>query len=108
MDLSAETLLAILAIYCGAGVIKGAVGFGLPVTAAALLPFVVPVELALGLNAIVIIYTNLLQIRLGRAYRAGLSAAWPVMAGMVVAVLNLPNQASVPEIVMNTRLETVI
>ena len=86
MDLPIETVFAVLAIYCGAGVIKGAVGFGLPVTAAALLPFVVPVEMALGLNAIVIIYTNLLQVRLGRAYRDGLLAAWPIMAGMVVAV----------------------
>ena len=86
MDLPIETVFAVLAIYCGAGVIKGAVGFGLPVTAAALLPFVVPIEMALGLNAIVIIYTNLLQVRLGRAYRDGLLAAWPIMAGMVVAV----------------------
>ena len=86
MDLATSAFFAVLAIYCGAGVIKGAVGFGLPVTAAALLPFVVPVELALGLNAIVIIYTNLLQVRLGGAYRDGLVAALPIMGGMMVAV----------------------
>lgn len=79
-------MLAIAAIYFVAGAVKGASGFGLPVVAVALLPFVVPVEMALALNSIVIFLTNLQQIRQGGEIRAGFSAAWPMMVGMAIMV----------------------
>ncbi|MFK7942670.1 MAG: sulfite exporter TauE/SafE family protein [Paracoccaceae bacterium] len=79
-------LAAIAAIYLAAGLVKGATGFGLPVVSVALLPFVVPVEMALALNAIVIFVTNVQQIRQAGAIREGLRAAWPMMVGMAVMV----------------------
>ncbi len=80
------TLAAILATYLLAGAVKGAMGFGLPVVAVTLLPFVVPVETALALNSIVIVLTNFQQIRQGGRYAEGFSAAWPMMLGMSLMV----------------------
>ncbi|MEO1494100.1 MAG: sulfite exporter TauE/SafE family protein [Pseudomonadota bacterium] len=80
------TLAAILATYFVAGAVKGAMGFGLPVVAVTILPFVVPVETALALNAVVIVLTNFQQIRQGGAYHEGFAAAWPMMLGMSLMV----------------------
>ena len=82
----ADVLLAVLSVYLLAGMVKGAMGFGLPIVSVSILPFVVPVGTALGLNALVLIATNLQQIRQGGACRDGFVAAWPVMAGMLVGV----------------------
>ncbi len=80
------TLAEVAAIYLLAGLVKGAMGFGLPVVAVTLLPFFVPVEMALALNAIVIFFTNIQQIRQAGAVREGLGAAWPMMLGMAIMV----------------------
>ncbi len=81
------TLLAIiLATYFFAGFVKGAMGFGLPVVAVTVLPFLIPVETALALNALVIATTNLQQIGQAGATRQGFTAAWPMMLGMALMV----------------------
>ena len=79
-------LAVILAIYLFAGFVKGAMGFGLPVVSVTLLPFLVPIETALALNALVIMTTNLQQIVQAGAMRDGLIAAWPMMLGMALMV----------------------
>jgi uncharacterized membrane protein YfcA len=61
-------------------------GFGLPVVAITVLPFLIPVETALALNALVITTTNLQQIVQAGAARAGFAAAWPMMLGMALMV----------------------
>lgn len=81
-----ELLAVILAVYFAAGFVKGALGFGLPVVAVTILPFVVPVEMALALNALVIMTTNLQQIGQAGATRDGFLAAWPMMLGMALMV----------------------
>lgn len=86
MTLDPVSLAPVLAVYLIAGVIKGAMGFGLPVVAVALLPFFVPIDMALALNAVVILLTNLQQIRQGGAPREGLRAAWALMLGMTLMV----------------------
>ena len=77
---------AALAIYLLAGLVKGASGFGLPVVAVTLIPFVLPLGTALALNAIVILFTNIQQIRQGAGLRPGLAAAWPLMLGPTLTV----------------------
>lgn len=86
LGVTLPVMAAIGAIYLAAGLVKGVTGFGLPVVSVALLPFVVPVEMALALNAIVIFATNIQQIRQAGEIRAGLGAAWPMMAGMAIMV----------------------
>ena len=86
LHLEPGLIVLILATYLAAGVVKGAMGFGLPVVAITLLPFIIPVEMALALNALVILVTNLQQIRQAGESRAGLAAAWPMMLGMSLMV----------------------
>ena len=86
MSFSPELLISIIAIYLVAGLVKGAMGFGLPLVAIALLPLVVPVEAALALNAIVVVVTNLQQIVQGGRYREGFTYAWPLVLGMAIAI----------------------
>ncbi len=81
-----EFLALTLLIYFVAGFVKGAIGFGLPVVAITLLPFFVPVETALALNALVIMTTNLQQIFQAGGAREGFRAAWPMMLGMALMV----------------------
>jgi uncharacterized membrane protein YfcA len=76
----------ILAIYLAAGFVKGALGFGLPTVAITVLPFLIPVEEALALNALVIAVTNLQQIVQAGATREGFAAGWPMMLGMALMV----------------------
>jgi uncharacterized membrane protein YfcA len=79
-------LAAVLAIYLFAGFVKGALGFGLPTVSVAVLPFLIPVETALALNALVITTTNLQQIGQSGAARQGFRAGWPMMLGMAIMV----------------------
>ena len=76
----------ILAVYLVAGFVKGAMGFGLPVVAITVLPFFIPIEEALALNALVIMVTNLQQIAQAGEPRAGFRSAWPMMLGMALMV----------------------
>ncbi|MEM7211165.1 MAG: sulfite exporter TauE/SafE family protein [Pseudomonadota bacterium] len=86
MALEPMTLISVMAIYLLAGLVKGAMGFGLPLVAIALLPLVIPVDMALSLNAIVIVVTNLQQIIQGGRYREGIAAGWPVILGFALAI----------------------
>lgn len=86
VGMETTTLATVLAIYLAAGLVKGAMGFGLPLVSIGMLPFVVPIETALALNAIVVVLTNVQQIAQGGAYRAGFRAAWPVIAAMALTV----------------------
>lgn len=79
-------LALILTIYLVAGFVKGAIGFGLPTVSITILPFLIPVEEALALNAIVIMITNAQQILQAGAARQGLAAGWPMMIGMAIMV----------------------
>jgi len=85
-ELPPASVAAVLAVYLVAGAIKGALGFGLPVVAIAALPFVVPVETALALNAMVILVSNVQQVRAAARLREGLAAAWPMIAGTALMV----------------------
>lgn len=80
------SLAAILAVYLLGGFVKGALGFGLPLVAISLLPLVVPVDMALMLNAVVIPLSNLNQLL--RAGRAGAAAKrfWPLGLGLAIGI----------------------
>ena len=86
VPVEAGLLAPVLLIYLLAGLVKGAMGFGLPLVAISLLPLVVPVETALALNAIVVVVTNLQQVVQGGQYRAGFTNAWPLVVGMIIAI----------------------
>ena len=80
----ASLVLALL-VYGLAGLVKGALGFGLPLTAMALLPFVLPVEIALGVNAVMLFVANGVQLaRTGRTVET-VRRFWPLCAGVGLA-----------------------
>lgn len=88
-DITPEVLIGLLpvaGVFLLAGLVKGATGFGLPVVSVTLLPFFLPIEWALAINSMVIVATNLQQIRQGGHTREGFAAAWPMMAGMTLMV----------------------
>lgn len=86
MIVSSELLALVVLVYLLAGLVKGALGFGLPMVSIALLPLIVPVDTALALNAIVVVATNLQQIFQSRQIREGFSYAWPLVLGMAIAI----------------------
>ena len=77
---------AVLLVYLTAGTVKGALGFGLPLIAGAVLPQLVPLPLVLAINAVILPITNTVQFA-----RAGDTAGvagrhWPVLLGLALAV----------------------
>lgn len=79
-------LPAVLAVYLLAGAVKGALGFGLPLIAGALLPQFVPLPLVLAVNAVLLPITNVVQFARAGDVAATLRAHWPVVAGLALAV----------------------
>ncbi|TVP94020.1 MAG: hypothetical protein EA338_13225, partial [Roseinatronobacter sp.] len=51
----------VAAVFVLGGMVKGALGFGLPLTTMAILPFFVPVDAALAVNVVVLFLTNIAQ-----------------------------------------------
>lgn len=84
LDLS--ELFAVLAIFVAGGMIKGAMGFGLPLATMSVLPLVIPVEAALAINAIVLPLTNVTQFLHERRMSETLRRFSPVVVGVVIGV----------------------
>lgn len=91
------TIAAIAAVFVFGGMVKGALGFGLPLVTIAVLPFLVPVEVALALNSVVLVGVNAVQaaqfwqgaviLRLAAPVAAGIAVATPLAT---VAAVGLP------------------
>ena len=84
--MSGGTLAIVLAVYLAAGVVKGALGFGMPLIAGAVLPQIVPLPLVLAINAVILPITNTVQFARAGATGAVLRRHWLVLAGLAVAV----------------------
>ena len=79
-------LSGVLLIYLLAGMVKGGLGFGLPLTSMALLPLLVPVDLALAVNAIMLFVTNAYQFLMAGRVGETLRRFWPVVLGVALGV----------------------
>ncbi len=84
--LDPATALIVAAIFVFGGVVKGATGFGLPLTTIAFLPLIVPFDLALALNTLVVPATNVAMIWAMREPLGDLRASLPVIAGIAATV----------------------
>ena len=79
-------LAAMLLVYGLAGTVKGALGFGLPLVAGAVLPQFVPLPLVMAINALLLPTTNLVQFsKAGNAVETA-RAHWPVLLGLLLSV----------------------
>ncbi len=85
-ELSAAGALLVAVIFIFGGTVKGATGFGLPLTTISLLPLVVPLDLALALNTLVVPITNAAQsVAYGPAL-ANIRICLPLVAGVAATV----------------------
>ncbi|MDJ0612786.1 MAG: sulfite exporter TauE/SafE family protein [Rhizobiaceae bacterium] len=82
-----EFLLIIFLIYLLAGLVKGVMGFGLPIITMSLLPFFVSIETAIVLSAIVQPATNVFQFYLAKHWSEAFTLAKPVLIALVPGVV---------------------
>ncbi|MEO1315977.1 MAG: sulfite exporter TauE/SafE family protein [Pseudomonadota bacterium] len=78
-------LLLIAVIFLAGGMVKGALGFGLPLVTIAVLPFFLAVEAALAVNSIVLVAVNALQFWQAGAWAAATRLAGPMLLGVALA-----------------------
>ncbi|MEM6354473.1 MAG: TSUP family transporter, partial [Pseudomonadota bacterium] len=78
-------LLLIAVIFLAGGMVKGALGFGLPLVTIAVLPFFLAVEAALAVNSIVLVAVNALQFWQAGAWAAATRLAGPMLVGVALA-----------------------
>ncbi len=79
-------LAMVFCIFYVAGCVKGVLGFGLPLITMSLLPFVIPVELAIVLSALVQPATNIGQLISTGGAKKALQSTWPVLLALVPSV----------------------
>lgn len=76
----------VAAVFVLGGMVKGALGFGMPLTTMAILPFFVPVEVALAVNVVVLLLTNIAQLLQMGQIRATATRFAPILWGIVIGV----------------------
>jgi uncharacterized membrane protein YfcA len=68
------------------GMVKGALGFGLPLTTMALLPFFVPIDAALAINVVIMFMANIAQFMQMGQMRETARRFSPALWGIVIGV----------------------
>jgi len=79
-------LLPIIIIFFVGGVFKGVMGFGLPIIVMSLLPFFVPIEMAIVISAFVQPATNFNQLVTAGGYKRAFSFSWPVILFLIPGI----------------------
>lgn len=79
-------LLGILGAYLAGGFAKGALGFGLPLVTISILPYFIPIDMALAMNAVVPLITNIFQLLQAGQSRETLRRCWPLLGGLVLGI----------------------
>lgn len=77
---------AVLLIYLMGAIVKGGLGFGMPLVSVAMLPLVVPVEMALALNAFLLIVINLIQFIGSGHMIESVRRFWPMLGGHLIGI----------------------
>lgn len=85
-DLTTLDVATIAAIFLLGGLVKGALGFGLPLVTMSILPLVVSVDFALAINALVLPFTNFKQFFGAACMRETIWRFRYVLGGIVVGV----------------------
>ena len=87
MELGVSELAAVAAIYVLAGLVKGAIGLGLPTVSMALLGIWLPVEQAAAILVLPAFLTNVWQSLAGGALMSLLSRLWPMLICLILGTL---------------------
>jgi uncharacterized membrane protein YfcA len=86
LGLDPLSLAIVMLAFVAGGFVKGVLGFGLPLTTLAIIPFVAPIGVGLATNAIVAFLANMSQFMEGGLGRATLRRFWPVLVALVPGV----------------------
>lgn len=91
MSLDTVTFTPLLALGLAAtfmlgGIAKGALGFGMPLVTISILPFLIPVDLALAINAVLLPFTNVAQFVRSGPMMTTVRRFWPLLTGMIVGI----------------------
>jgi uncharacterized membrane protein YfcA len=79
-------LALVFCIFFIAGSVKGVLGFGLPLITMSLLPFVIPVELAIVLSALVQPATNIGQLISTGGAKEAFQSTWAILLALIPSV----------------------
>lgn len=80
------TLAMVLGAFLLGGMVKGSLGFGLPLATMSILPLLLPIEAALALNAVILPVSNISQFVSERAMRVTVVRYWPMVLGLVIGI----------------------
>lgn len=86
LGIEAIDLAVVLFIFFVAGSVKGILGFGLPLITMSLMPFFIPVELAIVLSAIVQPATNINQLITSGGAREAFKSTWTILLALIPSV----------------------
>ena len=86
LGIEINTLVGVFLIFFLAGSVKGVMGFGLPLITMSLLPFIIPVELAIVLSALVQPATNIGQLITTGGAKKALKSTWTVLLALIPSV----------------------
>lgn len=87
LGLGPPQVIGLAAAFLIGGIIKGAMGFGLPLVTISILPNILPIELALAINAATMVFTNLAQfLRVGFVVQT-FTRFWPMIVGISAGAL---------------------
>ncbi len=81
-----SALISVFLIFFIAGSVKGVLGFGLPLITMSLLPFVIPIELAIVLSALVQPATNIGQLISTGGAKQAFQSTWAVLLALIPSV----------------------
>ncbi|MDB4022290.1 sulfite exporter TauE/SafE family protein [Litorivicinus sp.] len=88
--LSTESLLIIALIVFIGGMIKGFLGFGMPIFATPLLALFMPLLAVIPLMAVPVLFSNIYQAKLNKPFKQYFSRFWPLglfqITGVVIGV----------------------
>lgn len=99
------TLLGLAAAYLLGGLIKGALGFGLPLVTISILPYFVDVDMALALNAVSLLLMNIGQYLQGGALLDTVRRNGPLLGGLL---LGIPIGATLVSVVDKSQLTVML
>lgn len=80
------SLAMVFCIFFVAGSVKGVLGFGLPLITMSLLPFVIPIELAIVLSALVQPATNIGQLISTGGAKEAFRSTWTILLALIPSV----------------------
>jgi uncharacterized membrane protein YfcA len=86
-DLGVPEAIGLAAAFLFGGIIKGAMGFGLPLVTISILPNFLPIELALAINAATMVFTNLVQFLQAGFVTQTFTRFWPMIVGISAGAL---------------------